>query len=161
MLINVSIRTRTKRAAVAAECVEPHRIDFVVSKDGQGAAGFDHRAYRSQHLADLWPSVDEIAQKDRLAPVRMPKGTPFPGVTKCSQKRHEFVRMAVDVSNDVVSLVQRWCLSGLSRFDVSDSGAGLSLEPVAHERQYPGAVVHERLLYLLHASNVSHPHHSE
>ena len=105
MLTDVLRRVRAKRLAVASSRMKAHRIHFVISQNGEGAARFNHRAHCSQDLADLGPPIDEIAQEDGFPALRMLKGSVCFRVAKSSQKHHKFICMTVDVSNDVVSFI--------------------------------------------------------
>jgi hypothetical protein len=76
-------------------------VQLVVPHDGQGVTALDHGADNLKHLSNLWPPVNEVAEKDHSA-IRVLVNAFDLSVAQGIQKFDQFVGVAVNVTNQVV-----------------------------------------------------------
>jgi hypothetical protein len=95
------VRPEVFARAVGISRVESESIQFVVAHDCKGRPRVDHRPNELQRLANLWSTVDEVAEEDRLS-LGMAIDAHSAGVTELLQEPLGGVSVAADVTDEVV-----------------------------------------------------------
>ena len=103
MLLDILVVVRPEKPAIAVGRIERQSIEFVVAHDGKSRAGVDHWSDDLKRLPDLWPSINEVTQKDRL-PVRVTIDTVVSRVPELFQEPLKGVGVAVNVADEVVQM---------------------------------------------------------
>ena len=67
-----------------------------------GLAVVDHRMHQVQCLADVRPTVDDVAEKDHL-PARMTPDTALQAIAQLIQQPRQRMATAVDIADQVVA----------------------------------------------------------
>ena len=80
------------------------RIEFVVAHHGESMTSLDHGPNNFERLPNLWPPVDEVAEKNHLA-FGMSVNPTGVVIAKFVQQLDEFIGMAVNVTDQVVHLM--------------------------------------------------------
>jgi len=96
---------RTERESVGADRVVAHGVDLVVAEDRERVSGLDHGPHGFEHFADFRSPVDVVSEEDDLAALGVGVAAVEPLVAQLGEHGVEFVRVAVDVSDEVVGLV--------------------------------------------------------
>lgn len=82
-----------------------HGVDLVVAEDRKCVSGLDHASHGFEHFADFRSSVDVVAEEDNLAALGVGVAAVEPLVAELGEHGVKFVRVAVDVSDEVVGWV--------------------------------------------------------
>src|ERR1041384_4603773 len=83
-----------------------HEFHVVISWYAQRRSGIDRFHYQTHNPGDLWPSINEIADKYELTSIRMiPRATGLLGVAEHFEQRDQFVITSVNVAADVEGTV--------------------------------------------------------
>ena len=76
-------------------------VEFVITHHSASTSGFAHAARNSDRVSNLWPAVDKVATENHL-PTGVLKYPRFFVIPQFVQQLHQLVRMAVNVSDDVI-----------------------------------------------------------
>ena len=78
------------------------RAEFVVAHDATGLTGLDHVMNKVQRLADPWPTVNDVAQKQCLT-LRMPPDTSQASVAKGFQQVFKGLGAPMYITDQIVT----------------------------------------------------------
>lgn len=92
---------KERRGSMEVFGVKRQRVEFVIAHDGQSIVLLHHWPNNFQHLPDLWPSVDEVAEKDHFAFGVLVNALCLL-VAKNIEQLEQVVGMAVNVADQVV-----------------------------------------------------------
>jgi hypothetical protein len=102
MLLDVLLRVGPQRRAWPRRVcrMEAERVQLVVAEQGKRRSRFDHPAHDLQGLADPRPAVDQVADEERSATLRMDERTLMAGEAQEAQQS-EHSCMTVDIADQV------------------------------------------------------------
>src|SRR5262245_40799557 len=89
-------------------------LHFVITGNAQGSAAHDHRVHQPQDIGRSRPTIHEVTDEDRAAPLRWNNGAcPVRAIAELGEQRLQLVAAAVHIADDVerAALVARVRLS--------------------------------------------------
>src|SRR5262249_1791753 len=79
-----------------------YELDIVVPGDGERGASVDHRHHESEHVGDSWPTVDQVADENRLGILGMtPDAAAILCITQLAEELLELGSASVNVADDI------------------------------------------------------------